>query len=603
MRTHGNLLKATLLILLAATLAACGAAQQTAEDVQIAAESATAGTVTGTVTYLDRSALPENAVIDVELVDASRADAPATVLASQSITAGGSQVPFPFELTYDPAQISPGALLLVQARISIDGQLRYISQTAVPVISNGAPTSDVEVLVSPVVGQTGQGVLSGTVSYLERMALDPAAVIEVELQNVSSGVPAVVATTQVNAEGRQPPIPFELPYDAATIDPAGTYLLYGRILVNGAIAFASATGVPVLTGGAATSNVELIVSSVSAPAGGGAIMGTVTTPRPPEALPAGAVLQVELREPMLADAPAAANIEVPLDGLNFPVSFELPYDPATVAPDRAYAVAARVLLGGQLLYASLSPVPVLTMDAPASTIVVPVAEVPDPTGGVLRFTVTGDTTATWPADSTAYLNVEIREPMLADAPATAFTYIPLAGLTLPIGWEIGYPMAGIDPNKAYVLDARVIDNNVLTYAATTPLPVLTQGAPTNDVSLALTQQGTGGTGGNEGLLTGVITTDTPVALDPAATYFIDLRKAGTTGDPLVTISATLEGQQFPIAFEVPYVPGEIDPAKSYVVGARILLGEQVLFASTAGVPVITQGAPMADVVVNIPPAQ
>ena len=185
MRTHGNLLKATLLILLAATLAACGAAQQTAEDVQIAAESATAGTVTGTVTYLDRSALPENAVIDVELVDASRADAPATVLASQSITAGGSQVPFPFELTYDPAQISPGALLLVQARISIDGQLRYISQTAVPVISNGAPTSDVEVLVSPVVGQTGQGVLSGTVSYLERMALDPAAVIEVELQNLS----------------------------------------------------------------------------------------------------------------------------------------------------------------------------------------------------------------------------------------------------------------------------------------------------------------------------------------------------------------------------------------------------------------------------------
>lgn len=91
----------------------------------------------------------------------------------------------------------------------------------------------------------------------------------------------------------------------------------------------------------------------------------------------------------------------------------------------------------------------------------PVAEVPDPTGGV-RFTVTGDTVATWPADSTAYLNVEIREPMLADAPAAVFTYIPLAGLTLPIGWEIGYPTAGIDPNKAYVLDARIIDNNVLT---------------------------------------------------------------------------------------------------------------------------------------------
>ena len=601
MRTHGKLIKAVLLVVLLVALAACGAAQQTAEEAQIAPEGVQ--TVTGTVSYLDRSALPENAVIDVELVDASRADAAAIVLASQSITAGGAQVPFPFSLAYDPAQINPGALVLLQARITIDGQLRYISQTAVPVITNGAPTTDVEVLVSPVVGETGAGVLSGTVAYLERIALDPAAVIEVELQDVSSGVPSVLVTTQVNAEGRQPPIPFELPYDAAQINPEGTYLLYGRILVNGASSFASAAGVPVLTGGAATSNVELIVSPVSAPAEGGTIMGTVITPRPPAALPAGAVLQVELREPMLADAPAAANIEVPLDGLNFPVSFQLPYDPTTIAADRTYAVAARVLLGNQLLYATLAPVPVLTQNAPASAIVVPVGEVPDATGGVLRFTATGDATATWPADSTAYLNVEIREPMLADAPALAFTYVPLAGLTLPVGWEIGYPTASIDPNKAYVLDARIIDNNTLTYAATTPLPVLTQGAPANDVSIALTAQGTGGTGGNEGLITGVITTDAPVALDPAATWFIDLREAGTTGDPIVTISGVTAGQQFPIPFEVPYVPANIDPAKSYVVGARILLGDQVLYASTAGVPVITQGAPTADVVVNIPPTQ
>lgn len=598
MRIHRNIWLVTSLLVLAALVAACGGAQQAAEEAEIAAPGDSL--VSGNVTYLDRSALPENAVVEAELVDASRADAPATVLAAYSTTTAGAQQPFPFELAYDPMAIAPGALVLVQARITVDGELRYISQTATPVITNGAPTSGVEVLVSPVVGSSGQGVLTGTVAYLERIALDPAAVIEVELQDVSSGVPAVVATTQVNAEGRQVPIPFELPYDAATIDPAGTYLLYGRILVNGAITFASATGVPVLSGGAMTSNVELIVTPVAATAGG-AIMGTVTTPRPPAALPEGAVLQVELREPMLADAPAAANIELPLTGLNFPVSFELPYDPATIAADRSYAVAARVLVNGELLYATLSPIPVLTAGAPASSIVVPVAEVPSRANGVLRFTVTGDAATTWPADSTAYLNIEIREPMLADAPAMAFTYVPLAGLTLPVAWELGYATAGVDPNKAYVLDARIIDNNVLTHAATTPLPVLTQGAPTNDVSLALTAQGTGGTGGNEGLITGVITTDAPVALDPAAVYFIDLREAGTSGDPIVTISATLDGQQFPIPFEVPYVPANIDPAKAYVVGARILLGEQVLFASAVGVPVITQGAPTADVTVNIPP--
>ncbi len=589
------------LALLMALLAACGGAQQAAE-VNLAAPGNSF--ITGTVTYQDRSALPPDAIVEVELADVSIADAPATVLATQTITVGDvQQAPFPFKLAYDPAAVNPASRYVVSARITIDGQLRYRSQTIIPVITNGAPTSDVEVLVSPVLAGGAPGMLTGVVTYLERIALDPAAVIEVELQNVSGGVPSVLTSTTVNAEGQQVPIPFELPYDPAAIDPAGTYLLYGRIRVNDAVTWATPTGVPVLTNGAATGNVELVVSPMAA-ATGGSIRGTVTTPRPPGQLPAGAVLQVELREPMLADAPAVAVVALPMDGLNFPVSFDLPYDPATIAADRSYAVAARVMADNRMLYATLSPVPVLTGGAPASAIVVPLGEVPDAAGGVLRFTVTSDTAATWPVDSGAYLNVEIREPMLADAPALAFTYVPLAGLSLPVSWELGYPPASIDANKQYVLDARIIDNNALTYSATAPLPVLTQGAPANDVSLALTAQApppTGGTGGNEGVISGVITTDAPAALDPAATYFIDLREAGTTGDPIVTISAALEGQQFPIPFEVPYVPADIDPAKSYVVGARILLGDQVLYASAVGVPVLTQGAGTSDIVVNIPP--
>src|SRR5690606_30627331 len=108
-------------------------------------------------------------------------------------------------------------------------------------------------------------------------------------------------------------------------------------------------------------------------------------------------------EPMLADAPAAAMIEIPLAGMAFPMSFELPYDPATIAGDRAYAVAARILSGNQLLYVTLSPVPVLTNGAPASEIVVPVAAVPNPAGSILRYTVTSETPMTWAADSNAYL--------------------------------------------------------------------------------------------------------------------------------------------------------------------------------------------------------
>ena len=583
-------------VVLTVMLAAC--AQQPTNDMA-EAPAAGGGIVSGNVIYLDRSALDPNAVIEVDLFQVSAGN-PDVVLATQTVNAEGRQVPIPFEIAYDPAQIDPTQTYLVQARILVNGAPVYASQAAVPVITNGAPTQGIEVLVGPVMTGSAGGVLTGSVVYLERVAMAPDAVITVELQDASAGTTSVLATRDINAEGRQVPIPFELPYDAAAIDPAGTYLLSARITEAGQTTFASQTGVPVLTNGAPTSNVEIVVSPAAPTVAAGTIRGTVTTPRPPETLDPAAVLQVELREPMLADAPATANIEIPLAGMAFPISFELPYDPATIAADRAYAVAARVLSGNQLLYVSLSPVPVLTNGAPASEIAVPVAATPNPAGGVLRYTVTSDTPMTWPADSTAYLNVEIREPMLADAPAAAFGYVPLAGLSFPVAFELGYDPATIDPNKAYIFDARIIDNNLLTFASAAGVPVLTQGAPVTDVTINLVQSAISDAPPS-GAITGVVTTDSPTALDPAATLYVDFREAGTTGDPIVTISQMLEGAQFPIPFEVPLAAATIDPERDYVVGARILLGDQVLYASQVGVPVVTKGAPTNDVVVNIPP--
>jgi uncharacterized lipoprotein YbaY len=591
------------LTVLMVLLAACGEVAPESVD-QTVMESAPAGnTVTGTVTKLDRSALPPNAVVEVQLRDASIADAAATILATQTIPADGQQLPIAFELAYDPAQIVPSGFYSIFATITVDGQMQYISQSVNPVITNGAPTSGVEVLVSPMTGGPSGGSLTGTVTYLDRSALEPNALVEVDLVDVSSGVPAVIATTQVSANGQQVPVPFDLTFDPALIDPAGTYLANGRISVDGQPRYASQAGVLVLTNGAPSTDVEIVVSPVQAgtPDGSGTIRGTVTTPRPPAALDGGAVLQVELREWMLADAPAVAVNEIPVGGLAFPITFDLAYDPGLIAADRAYVVAARILSGNRLLYTSLAPVPVLTAGAPGSDVAVPVGAVPDPAGGVLRFTATSVTPMNWPSGSDAYLNVEIREPMLADAPATAFTYIPLAGLSFPVAFEIGYDAATIDPNKAYIIDARVIDNNELTFRAADGVPVLTQGAPVNDVEIPMVGEGTGSAGGGGGLLTGVITTDQPSVLDAAATWYIDLREAGTTGDPMVTISSVLGGTQFPISFEVPFNPATIDPNKNYVVGARILLGDQVLYASAVGVPVLTQGAPSTGVVVNIPP--
>ena len=593
-----GLLSVALMLAMALVLAACSDGQTGGGET--AGVPNGGNVVSGNVLYLDRSALDPNAVIVVDLLQPSTGN-PDVVIASQSINAEGRQVPIPFEIPFDPAQIDPTQTYLVVARIVANGAPVFVSQAGVPVITNGAPTQGIEVLVGPLMNGVAGGTLTGNVFYLERIALSPEAIITVELQDVSAGTTNVIATRDINAEGRQVPIPFELPYDPTAIDPAGTYLLSARISENGQTVFSSPTGVPVLTNGAPTSNVELMVSQAAVSPMVNVIRGTVTTPRPGDALDPAAVLQIELREPMLADAPAASQIEIPMAGMTFPISFELPYDPAAVAADRTYAVAARVLSGNQLLYVTLAPVPVLTNGAPGSEILVPVAPVANPAGGILRYTVTSDTPMTWPADSPAYLNVEIREPMLADAPAAAFSYVPLAGLSFPVAFELGYDPATIDPNKAYIFDARIIDDNLLTFSSDGGgAPVLTQGAPVTDVTLNLVNS-TVTDAPPSGAITGVVTTDAPVPLDPGATLYVDFREAGTTGDPIVTISKALEGAQFPIAFEVPLAAATLDPARSYVIGARILLGDQVLYASAVGVPVVTQGAPTNDVVVNIPP--
>ncbi|MBM3855537.1 MAG: hypothetical protein FJ399_20680 [Verrucomicrobia bacterium] len=95
--------------------------------------------VTGTVTYRERIALPPTAVVKIELVDVSRADAPAVVLGEQLIETAGKQVPFSFAITYDPAAIDERMSYAVQARIEVGDRLLLISDQRYAVITRDAP--------------------------------------------------------------------------------------------------------------------------------------------------------------------------------------------------------------------------------------------------------------------------------------------------------------------------------------------------------------------------------------------------------------------------------------------------------------------------------
>lgn len=97
-----------------------------------------AATISGTLTYRERMALPPGAVAIVQLQDVSRADAPAAILGEQHQTLGG-QVPVPFRVDYDAAKIEPRNSYNISARIEHDGRLLFVSDTRTPVITRGHP--------------------------------------------------------------------------------------------------------------------------------------------------------------------------------------------------------------------------------------------------------------------------------------------------------------------------------------------------------------------------------------------------------------------------------------------------------------------------------
>lgn len=94
-------------------------------------------TVEGVVTFAEDEALPEGAVLDLELVDISRADAAAERLASIRLAAT-PEPPIPFTLHYDPALIDPRYTYAVTAELRLYGRLLFRADTVHPVLTLGA---------------------------------------------------------------------------------------------------------------------------------------------------------------------------------------------------------------------------------------------------------------------------------------------------------------------------------------------------------------------------------------------------------------------------------------------------------------------------------
>ncbi|PRY25389.1 putative lipoprotein [Aliiruegeria haliotis] len=105
--------------------------------------------------------------------------------------------------------------------------------------------------------------LTGTVTYLQRIMPPPGAVLEVTLQDISlADAPAKELATFTKTDLGGPPYRFAFKYDPATINPSNSYALRATITKDGALWMTTDTVYPVLTRGGGT-EAEMILKMVA----------------------------------------------------------------------------------------------------------------------------------------------------------------------------------------------------------------------------------------------------------------------------------------------------------------------------------------------------
>lgn len=96
-------------------------------------------TLSGSAFYRERIALPQDAALQVELIDLAK---PEAVLGATTVAPAG-QVPIAFGLIIDSSKLSTGQAYAMQARIEVGGSAWFSSPEPVPVdpAKSGEPVS------------------------------------------------------------------------------------------------------------------------------------------------------------------------------------------------------------------------------------------------------------------------------------------------------------------------------------------------------------------------------------------------------------------------------------------------------------------------------
>ena len=104
--------------------------------------------VTGRAIYPESAALPPNSVLWVQLLDVSRQDIRADLIAETMIPLEGKRPPIEFRLAYRREAIKPSHTYAVSARITVGERLLWITTMSYPVLTRDSQ-DDVSVRLLP----------------------------------------------------------------------------------------------------------------------------------------------------------------------------------------------------------------------------------------------------------------------------------------------------------------------------------------------------------------------------------------------------------------------------------------------------------------------
>ena len=147
-------MRITVVLVAVAALAACGRGGHSrpaspAPSPAVAPAEPAAVVLSGTITYPEKVALAPNVVVQIQVVDVSRADAPAMVVASTEVLPGGKQIPIAYRLAVKRSAFRPDRRYQVNVRITEGKVLRFITKVAHPLDIDRLP-SRFDILVNAV---------------------------------------------------------------------------------------------------------------------------------------------------------------------------------------------------------------------------------------------------------------------------------------------------------------------------------------------------------------------------------------------------------------------------------------------------------------------